>query len=80
MKTVRALNNSDKVLIAAALLNAGVKARIKKLNIGYRVCFVGDQSAVIEALNNYGFLNAVGGQFDMHSFNQPHELFVRYAV
>ncbi len=77
-KTVRAFTKEDKLLLAVALLNAGIKARIKMLNLGARVVFDASQDAVAEALNSEGFLHADGGAFDKFSF-QGNQAFVRYV-
>lgn len=79
MPMVRHLNEVDKVLILAALSNAGVKARARKLRIGYRICFEGLHTAVVDVLNNEGFLSAAGAPFTGFSFNRSGEVFVRYA-
>lgn len=79
-KTVRTLNQTDKTLIAVALLNAGVKARIRKLHIGYRVVFDGSKDVVATVLNNEGYLTAAGDAFGPYSFNGSNEVFVRYAA
>lgn len=75
---VRTLTQSDKAILAIVLLDAGVKARIRKIRIGFRVCFEGEQTAVLVALNNNGFRDGCGSHFSHLSFNQPHEIFVRY--
>jgi G:T-mismatch repair DNA endonuclease (very short patch repair protein) len=56
-KMVRKFTKEDKLLLAVALLNAGIKARIKMLNLGARVVFDGSQEAVAEVLNSEGFLH-----------------------
>ena len=78
-KQVRAFTQEDKLLLAVALLNAGIKARIRKLNIGVRVVFDGSQEAVAAVLNSEGFLHANGGSFDRYSF-QGNQAFVRYVA
>lgn len=78
---VRTLNTTDKALVAVKLLNAGVKARIKMLRIGFRVCFVGSWETVAGVLNANGYLTASGSTFDAHAFNDINgEVFVRYAA
>lgn len=79
-KKVRTLETADKALLAVELLNAGVKARIAKQRIGYRVCFTGPMADVREVLNANGFLTASGDAFTDHSFNGSAEVFVRYAA
>jgi hypothetical protein len=78
-KQVRTFTDSDKALLAVALLNSGIKARIRKLRIGVRVVFDGSREAVAEVLNSEGFLTAAGEAFGPHSFNGPSEVFVRYV-
>ncbi|WP_448043757.1 hypothetical protein [Bradyrhizobium liaoningense] len=78
-KRVRTLNDTDKALLVVALLNSGIKARIRKLRIGFRVVFEGSTDAVATVLNNEGFLTASGEQFGRFSFNGANEVFVRYA-
>lgn len=78
-KTVRKFNTEDKMLLAVALLNAGIKARIRKLHLGVRVVFDGSQDAVAEVLNSEGFLHANGGPFGPTSF-QGNQAFVRYVA
>lgn len=78
-RMVRTLTNDDKILLAAALLNAGVKARIRKLHIGYRVVFDGSYDVVASALNGEGFLAAGGEPFGKFSA-QGNQVFVRYAA
>lgn len=77
-KMVRKFNNEDKILLAVALLNAGIKARIRKLHLGVRVVFDGSQEAVAEVLNSEGFLTAAGDKFGQFSF-QGNQAFVRYV-
>lgn len=77
-KMVRKFNREDQMLLAVALLNAGIKARIRKLNLGVRVVFDGSQESVAEVLNSEGFLHANGGAFGPTSF-QGNQAFVRYA-
>jgi hypothetical protein len=77
-KMVRKFNKTDKLLLAAALLNAGVKGRIKMLNLGARLVFEGSQDAVTEVLNSEGFLHANGAPFGPTSF-QGNQAFVRYV-
>lgn len=78
-KTVRAFTKEDKILLAVALLNAGIKARIRKLHIGVRVVFEGSQDEVAAVLNSEGFLHANGGPFTQFSF-QGNQAFVRYVA
>jgi hypothetical protein len=77
-KMVRPFSKQDKILLAAALLNAGIKARIKMLNLGARVVFEGSEEAVAEVLNNEGFLFADGQKFGRFCF-QRNQAFVRYV-
>jgi hypothetical protein len=70
------LTAADKPALVAALAASGVKARIKVLRFGLRVCFDGAQAAVLSTINGLGFVNAAGVSFTAHSFNQPHEIFV----
>jgi hypothetical protein len=77
-KTVRAFTKEDKLLLAVAFLNAGIKARIKMLDLGARVVFEASQDAVAEVLNSEGFLHANGGPFGQFSF-QGNQAFVRYV-
>ena len=77
-KQVRVFAKEDQILLAAALLNAGVKARIRKLHLGVRVVFTGSQDDVAEVLNSEGFLHANGGPFTQFSF-QGNQAFVRYV-
>lgn len=78
-KTVRTLTNIDKVLLRAALLNAGVKARVANIRNGFRVVFEGDWQPVADALNNEGFLYAGGSSFGPFS-NNGSETYVRYMA
>jgi len=73
---IQFLTAADKPAVTAALAAAGVKARVKVLRQGLRICFVGSQEAVLTAINGLGFVNLAGKAFDAHSFNQPHEIFV----
>jgi hypothetical protein len=75
---VRKFTKEDKLLLAVALLNAGIKARIRKLHLGARVVFDGSQDAVAEVLNSEGFLHANGGSFGANSFH-GNQAFVRYV-
>lgn len=75
----RKFNKEDQMLLAVALLNAGIKARIRKLNIGVRVVFDGSQEAIAAVLNSEGFLHANGGPFGLHSF-QGNQAFIRYVA
>ncbi len=77
-KQVRAFTKEDQLLLAVALLNAGIKARIRKLAIGVRVVFDGAQDEVAAVLNSEGFLHANGGPFTQFSF-QGNQAFVRYV-
>lgn len=82
---VRTLTKEDKALAALAFLNAGIKARTKMLNHGFRVVFIGDWKAAAEVLNDNGFLFANGGPFasanHFHDINPSHgEVFVRYMA
>lgn len=84
MVKVRTLIDTDKILITAALFNAGAtKVRVRKFANSFRVCIDSsfDRETIIEALNNEGFRDACGSLFTKFSFNQPHEIFVhRMAV
>lgn len=73
----RTLNADDKTLLAALLLIAGVKARIRKLPTSFRVCFDGSQDAVLDVLNGNGFIRADGSSFTRTAFNGGrNEIFV----
>lgn len=65
----RTLNADDKTLLAALLLIAGVKARIRKFPTSFRVCFDGSQDAVLDVLNGNGFIRADGSSFTCTAFN-----------
>lgn len=78
-KQVRKFNKTDKMLLAVALLNAGIKGRIKMLNLGCRVVFEGSSDAVAAVLNSEGFLHASGDAFGPFSF-QGNQAFVRYVI
>lgn len=78
-KQVRAFNKEDKMLLAVALLNAGIKGRIRMLRLGARLVFEGSQDAVAEVLNSEGFLHASGDAFGQFSF-QGKQAFVRYVT
>ena len=79
MKKVRVFTKEDKLLLAIAFLNAGIKARMKMLNFGVRVVFEGPQSAVMAVLNAEGFLSSSGEAFGVYSF-QGNQAFVRYVA
>lgn len=84
-KTVYHLTATDKVNAAAAFAAAGLKARFKMLNHGFRVVFVGDWQEAARILNNLGFLFANGGEFTAASQFQdidPNhgEVFVRFKA
>lgn len=74
----RTLTQTDQVLLAAALLNAGIKARIRKIRNGLRVVFDGPSAPVADLLNDEGFLHANGCPFDRFSFD-GNQAFVRYV-
>lgn len=74
---VRPLTAADRALLALALENAGIKARIRKLRLGVRVVFKGPWQAVAEAINPEGFRHASGHPFEQTSF-QGDQAFVRY--
>ncbi len=76
---VRYVNNTDKLLLRAALLNAGIKARVRSFPNCLRVVFEGDKAPMIEMLNNEGFLAAGGIPFGQHSFNGSNEVFVHHV-
>ncbi len=78
-KMVRTLNETDKALLAAVLMNAGVKARIRKFPGCYRVVFDGARETVADALNGEGFLAAGGQPFGRFSFD-GNQAFVRYVA
>jgi hypothetical protein len=83
MIKVRTITKEDKALAALALLNAGIKSRIKMLNHGFRVVFVGDWQIAAEVLNQNGFRFANGGPFYsancFQDIDPNHgEVFVRY--
>jgi hypothetical protein len=80
MNKVRTLNDADKALLALALLNADVKARIRKFPTSLRVVFEGPFEPVQAVLNENGFRFADGGLFTRFSFNQPNEVFVRFMA
>lgn len=77
MIMVRRLNDADRALLGVVLLNAGVKARIRKLRLGYRVVFQGAWEPVAEAINPEGFRTAGSERFGRFSF-QGQQAFVRY--
>jgi hypothetical protein len=79
MKKVRTFGSDDKLLLAVAMLNAGIKVRIRKLRIGIRVVFDGPSENVAAVLNSEGFLNASGCEFGVHSFD-GNQAFVRYVA
>jgi len=72
----RTVTKDDKILIAAALLNAGVKARLKVIRNGVRVVFQGEWQPVAAVLNNEGYSPAGGGRFGQFNFSQG-QVFVR---
>lgn len=74
------VTKDHKLLIAMALLNAGVKARLRVFPTSIRVCFDGSQEAVLDTLNGLGFRNAAGGEFSRFSFNGPGEIFVHLTA
>ncbi len=76
---VRTITADDKALLAIALLNAGVKARIRKLNLGLRVVFNGSWESVAAVLNSEGFRFADGREFSRFSFD-GNQAFVRYVA
>lgn len=83
MIKVRMLNKDDKSLAALALLNAGIKSRIKMLNHGFRVVFVGDWTVAAQVLteNGFRFANSLGftSPSQFHDIDPNHgEVFVRY--
>jgi hypothetical protein len=78
-KTVRTLTTLDKSLIGLALLNNGIKARIRRFPTSLRVCFEGSQETVLRVLNDEGFLNSRGGQFTRFNF-QDSQVFVYFAA
>lgn len=75
---VRYITKADKPLLAIVLLNAGVKARLAVQRSCIRAVISGDfdHSAVVSALNEYGFRDASGQAFSRISF-QGDQLFVR---
>jgi hypothetical protein len=77
---LRRLNDADKAFLAQAFSNANVKARIRKFDHSFRICFDGEQSAVLDVLNSNGYRNACGAEFCKHSFNQAHEIFIHGAI
>lgn len=82
---VRRLNKDDKALAAISFLNAGIKARIKMLNHGFRVVFVGRWQDAAQVLTENGFLFANGMPFtsesQFHDIDPNHgEVFVQYAA
>lgn len=82
---VRKLTKEDKALAALAFLNAGIKARIRMLNHGFRVVFVGDWKVAAEVLTENGFRFANGLGFStsaqFHDIDPNHgEVFVRYMA
>ncbi|MGX9443880.1 hypothetical protein ACWX0K_15060 [Nitrobacteraceae bacterium UC4446_H13] len=77
--TVRTLTTDDKVLLRAALLNAGVKARVATIRNGFRVVFEGAWQPVADALNNEGFRYAGGSTFGQFS-NNGNETYVRFMA
>lgn len=67
----RTVTKTDKVLIAASLVNAGVKARIRQFPAMVRVVFAeGDRAAVAQVLADEGYRNV---------FFQDNQAHVRYA-
>jgi hypothetical protein len=78
-KTVRTLTTLDKSLIGLALLNNGIKARIRRFPTSLRVCFEGSQETVLRVLNEEGFLNSGGDQFTRFNF-QDSQVFVYFAA
>lgn len=78
-KTVRTLTTLDKSLIGLALLNNGIKARVRRFPTSLRVCFEGSQETVLRVLNDEGFLNSSGGQFTRFNF-QDSQVFVYFAA
>lgn len=81
MKYMLRVTPADKLVIASLLSKAGIKARIKVINNGLRVVFIGDRDKVAEIINAAGFRNAAGEKFGWSSFEpgMPNEwqLFVR---
>ncbi len=66
-KTVYHLTTADKTAAAVAFAAAGLKARFKMLNHGFRVVFVGDWQEAARILNSLGFLFANGSEFNAAS-------------
>jgi len=66
-KTVYHLTATDKTNAAAAFAAAGLKARFKMLNHGFRVVFVGDWQEAARILNTLGLLFANGSEFSAAS-------------
>ena len=74
----RTLTKADKALVALAFANAGIKARIRMLRLGFRVVFEGGWEPAAAVLNSEGYLTAGGEAFGRFSF-QGQQAFVRYA-
>jgi len=73
---MRTLTRNDQLLLAAALLAAGVKARIRRFPGALRVVFDGSWETVADVLNNDGFCPAGGGRFGRFNF-EGNQVFVR---
>ena len=83
MIKVRTITKEDKALAALVLLNAGIKARIKMLNHGFRIVFVGEwqTAALVLTENGFRFANGLGftSSAQFHDIDPNHgEVFVRY--
>lgn len=76
-KQVRTLTATDKALLALALRNAGIKARIRKFPTSIRVVFEGSWEAVRSVLNAEGFRFADGNEFGRFS-NNGNEAHIRF--
>lgn len=77
-KQVRTLTATDKALLALALRNAGIKARVRKISNGLRVVFDGSWEGIAAVLNAEGFRHATGGEFSRFSFD-GNQAFIRYV-